>query len=317
VTRERRRVDWNALPGPGFPAPALVDEPLSTTLPDLLRELDEMVALENSDQMLRRAVELCRQRIGLERAGIFLLEPDTTQMLGTWGTGAGGAIVSEHHVMYEIGASDRGVFERADTGVARYAIFENCPLVVHLEDETRIIGRAWVACTPLRSARGPVGMLFNDGGETQQAFDEGKQTQAVILCAVLGAILDLTRDGTLGRKAAHEPASAPKNSKVVAAVRLMATQISLDAGALAKQVGMSPSHLARLFKQDMGLSLLEYRQRQRLERFFALVDAEGGNLLAAALDAGFGSYAQFHRVFRARFGQSPRDYLKTSAAQRS
>jgi AraC-like DNA-binding protein len=32
-------------------------------------------------------------------------------------------------------------------------------------------------------------------------------------------------------------------------------------------------------------------------------------VLAAILSAGFGSYAQFNRSFRARFGKSPREYL--------
>lgn len=41
----------------------------------------------------------------------------------------------------------------------------------------------------------------------------------------------------------------------------------------------------------------------RIERFFTLVSPDGGNLLQAALDAGFGSYAQFHRVFRELWGR--------------
>jgi AraC-like DNA-binding protein len=34
-------------------------------------------------------------------------------------------------------------------------------------------------------------------------------------------------------------------------------------------------------------------------------------LLDAALEAGFGSYAQFHRVYRKLVGTAPRDYLTT------
>jgi transcriptional regulator GlxA family with amidase domain len=59
----------------------------------------------------------------------------------------------------------------------------------------------------------------------------------------------------------------------------------------------------------MGVSLVGYKNRLRLERFFTLVHPGGGNLLQAALDAGFGSYAQFHRVFRDLLGTTPREYL--------
>jgi AraC-like DNA-binding protein len=41
-----------------------------------------------------------------------------------------------------------------------------------------------------------------------------------------------------------------------------------------------------------------------------LVDSGGENLLEAALASGFGSYAQFHRVFRTWRGTTPREYLQ-------
>ena len=59
----------------------------------------------------------------------------------------------------------------------------------------------------------------------------------------------------------------------------------------------------------MGVSLVEYRNRLRVERFFASVDRGGSNLQEAAQEAGFGSYAQFHRVFRKLLGTTPREYL--------
>ena len=42
-----------------------------------------------------------------------------------------------------------------------------------------------------------------------------------------------------------------------------------------------------------------------------LVDRGGTNLLEAALTAGFGSYAQFHRVFRALRKMTPSEYLQS------
>jgi methylphosphotriester-DNA--protein-cysteine methyltransferase len=68
--------------------------------------------------------------------------------------------------------------------------------------------------------------------------------------------------------------------------------------------------LARVFKRDMGMSLVEYRNRLRLDRFWILVDGGRPSLLEAALAAGFGSYAQFHRVFRAQRQVTPREYLR-------
>ncbi|HTV10076.1 MAG TPA: helix-turn-helix domain-containing protein [Candidatus Aquilonibacter sp.] len=82
--------------------------------------------------------------------------------------------------------------------------------------------------------------------------------------------------------------------------------------ALAKQAGLSPSRLSRLFKQQTGSSVVEFRNRQRMERFLnGYEDATGGStLLEAALEAGFGSYPQFHRVFRQVVGCSPGEYQR-------
>ena len=70
--------------------------------------------------------------------------------------------------------------------------------------------------------------------------------------------------------------------------------------------GVSPSHLSRLFKSQTGTSITRFRNQQRVQRFMLLYrDGRHTTALAAALEAGFGSYAQFYRVFRAETGGRP------------
>jgi AraC-like DNA-binding protein len=78
---------------------------------------------------------------------------------------------------------------------------------------------------------------------------------------------------------------------------------------LGAALGADPSALSRHFHDDLGLRFVEYRARLRLIAFVRLVDT-GASLSRAALDAGFGSYAQCHRVFTASLGCSPRSYFK-------
>lgn len=80
-------------------------------------------------------------------------------------------------------------------------------------------------------------------------------------------------------------------------------------GALGAALGADLSALSRHFHDDLGLRFVEYRARLRLIAFIGLVDA-GSSLSRAALDAGFGSYAQCHRVFSGTLGCSPRAYFK-------
>jgi AraC-like DNA-binding protein len=95
------------------------------------------------------------------------------------------------------------------------------------------------------------------------------------------------------------------------AVEQVARLLSADPGGadltgLARVCGLSPSHLSRVFKAHMGVSISRFRNQQRLERYFALAkDSQHGTTLADAHAAGFGSYAQFYRVFRDATGTSP------------
>jgi transcriptional regulator GlxA family with amidase domain len=82
---------------------------------------------------------------------------------------------------------------------------------------------------------------------------------------------------------------------------------SIPTHELAKATAVTPRSLAKHFRNEVGVSLVDYRNRLRIERFIEL--CAGGNLLEAALDAGFGSYAQFHRVFRQELGVTPKEYL--------
>lgn len=84
--------------------------------------------------------------------------------------------------------------------------------------------------------------------------------------------------------------------------------------ALAQVCGASASWLSRLFRQQVGVSLVGYRNQSRIERFFELYgEGQRRNLTQAAHEAGFGSYAQFHRVFKEALGYSPAE-LKRGAS---
>ena len=85
-----------------------------------------------------------------------------------------------------------------------------------------------------------------------------------------------------------------------------------DLASLARRVGLSPPHLSRVFAAQMGLSMTRFRNQQRLDRFMRLYgQGRSTTALAAAHQAGFGSYAQFHRVFRKETGRRP-SALRTS-----
>ncbi len=304
----RRRVDWPILFGTETPNPTVDERAPRGALTSLLSAFDALGADDDRDVILRRAIEVARDHIGLVRAGIFLLDREHDSMLGTWGMDLTGEVVDEHHLMYALSDTDRQAFSRAEDLGARFTIFDNCPIVQHAGTETRVAGRGWVACTPIRSTRARIGILFNDAALSGAPVDESKQIQAAILCAMLGTLLDPAR-GAPGTRTLPRAQSAGRRL-ATQAVALLGDDPSLGGKEIADRLGISLSRLARVFKAEMGMSLVEYRNRLRLDRFGVLLERGRSNLLEAALDAGFGSYAQFHRVFRALRHATPREYLR-------
>jgi AraC-like DNA-binding protein len=101
---------------------------------------------------------------------------------------------------------------------------------------------------------------------------------------------------------------------VARAVRLLTgPEDSLSSKELARRCGLSESHLIRVFAQQIGTSVTGFRNRVRLERFLEIYgDGTRHTLSAASLEAGFGSYAQFHRVFRAIMGYGPAEHRRAA-----
>jgi AraC-like DNA-binding protein len=94
-------------------------------------------------------------------------------------------------------------------------------------------------------------------------------------------------------------------------LRSLVVAPELRRDAVARRIRAYPTELSRHFHADMGLTLAAYRTRLRLLRFIDIVDGGADNLLAAALQAGFGSYSQCHRSFQRTLGCTPRAFFST------
>ena len=102
----------------------------------------------------------------------------------------------------------------------------------------------------------------------------------------------------------------PLHPKVRRALKLLSEGTEETLGHLANTCGVSESFLSRTFHRQIGVPLSEYRNSLRLARFWEEYRHHGGKgLLGAAYAAGFGSYAQFYRVFLKAYGRGPRDIL--------
>ena len=81
---------------------------------------------------------------------------------------------------------------------------------------------------------------------------------------------------------------------------------------LSQAAGVSPSHLQRVFRKELGLTPRQYAHARRLERFKSLV-RQGNGLSDAMFDAGFSSSSRLYESSADHLGMTPGKYRKGGA----
>lgn len=250
-----------------------------------------------------------RSCLGLGRAALFLRSKSGRWLSGLVGTTIEGELVDERNIRHAVDPEDEALWLDLAQGKRSYEMFENAPLVTHGSDRTQMVGRGWFVKTPVVDGQEPLGLLYNDGGLSAAPFRAETQELVAAFASLIAPQLHALRDKTWPLPLAG------LSREVAECVEILAVEPHLSQEDLARRIGVTDHRLSRAFRREMGIQLVQYRNELRLERFFALVEAiehEHGTecLLGLALESGFGSYSQFHRVFTARFGCSPRRHLR-------
>ncbi len=114
------------------------------------------------------------------------------------------------------------------------------------------------------------------------------------------------------RPAEAAPAD-PTRERVLAACRAIERRVAEGERptleALGAEVGLSPSHLQRVFKRTLGVSPREWAARCRSERLKAGL-RRGESILESLYDAGFGSTSRVYGSADARLGMTPGRYRR-------
>ena len=83
-------------------------------------------------------------------------------------------------------------------------------------------------------------------------------------------------------------------------------------GELAREVGLSPSHLQRMFRRAYGMSPAEYARARRFGEFKRAL-REGASITDAIYDAGFGSGSRVYEHSDRLLGMPPASYARGAA----
>lgn len=114
----------------------------------------------------------------------------------------------------------------------------------------------------------------------------------------------------VGLRPARRPPGAallPHGRRVVDAARelLVDDPASTSLSGLAARVGVSRSHLSRVFRQDTGETLTRFRNRLRVRAALDRIEAGEPSLARLAADLGYADHAHLTRALRAEVGHTP------------
>jgi AraC family transcriptional regulator, regulatory protein of adaptative response / methylated-DNA-[protein]-cysteine methyltransferase len=101
----------------------------------------------------------------------------------------------------------------------------------------------------------------------------------------------------------------PQVEKMLKVCELLESEDLYSLEDLAEEVGLSPYHLQRSFKEIIGVSPKKYSEAKRMERFKSEL-REGGDVTAAMYDAGFGSSSRLYEKASESMGMTPAAYKK-------
>ncbi|PQV62644.1 PAS domain S-box-containing protein [Abditibacterium utsteinense] len=172
---------------------------------------DELVLCEDLDSLLRRTVEMARDRLGVERIGIYLKNGDDDFLRGTYGVSPEGNLQEEKHKTVDIGALDVPT-PATKNPLSRLKIYKRARLNEDTERNQKEKGeRDWVVTTPIQSSQGVIGVCFNDSAITKHAMDEAQQEKLAVLCSMLGNMIESKRTTEAMRESERSIANLMSN----------------------------------------------------------------------------------------------------------
>lgn len=107
----------------------------------------------------------------------------------------------------------------------------------------------------------------------------------------------------------------PMDPRVLEACQILSSSLSIEISIeqLAEQVFLSPSRLAHLFREQVGVSIVRWREDQRIMRAKLLLQTTPMPVAVIGQQVGYDDQLYFSRVFKKRVGVSPSEYRKSAS----
>ncbi|MFJ9367389.1 GlxA family transcriptional regulator [Nocardia sp. NPDC101769] len=234
-----------------------------------------------------------------------VIDPEVTAWLAAAGEGAGrvAAVCAGSHIAAAAGLLDG---HRATTHWATAPRLAADHPLVEVDADPIFVrsGRIWTSAGITSSLDLALALVTEDHGDE------------VALEVARNMVMYVQRPGGQSQFSVPLAAQPGKRDDIAELRRWIGENLTADlsVGALADRLSVSPRHLSRIFRAEVGSTPGEYIESLRLEQARRLLERTRKTPSAIATDCGFGSLETLHRAFRMRLGATPAEYRKRFTA---
>ena len=123
--------------------------------------------------------------------------------------------------------------------------------------------------------------------------------------------IEVIKNWSVAQELSSTTVISASSEEITRAVEYIRNNLSREfsRGEVAAAVGLAPSYFSRVFKQQVGMTFVEFVRNERIKRVTQLLD-QGYKVHSAAQQAGFKTMNYFNEIFYQVMGCSPTQYKR-------
>ncbi|HEY8241722.1 MAG TPA: PAS domain S-box protein, partial [Kiritimatiellia bacterium] len=178
ITNQKREREWL--------------QSLARGLRGIIEMADELIMCPDMDLFYRRAVELAREKLGVERCAIFHFRERVAW--GTYGTNLAGETTDERTNSFVIVDEWEEHFSTIRADRPRWVLKDHAHRWNWDGEESTVFGSGWVSYTAIaQPGRRAMALFIHDAALTNAPFDRLRQELVAVYCSLLVQIIEQKR----------------------------------------------------------------------------------------------------------------------------
>ena len=142
--------------------------------------------------------------------------------------------------------------------------------------------------------------------ESTPEVTEDKYRSVTVLLEAFGRQLGDLANRLIVESTPQEPEAVTKARRFIR--ENLRDRLTLDQ--IARHAGLSPHHFCKVFRKTVGINLVDYINRSRVELARQMLLKPDARVSEVAFEVGYQSLSQFNRSFRTVTGESPTEYRR-------